>query len=137
MFLRTRSLYQGGKKVMKKTHDSWINSSFSASEWPISMRFSIFSSSIFLHSQHYERFPISTIKIRIEIFEFKNFHFSKWLNPQFTMFVLRKGAVQIGQKCVDSLSKRLIYISFFEIQVLIRLFFEISEAETFCRSKMR
>ncbi len=53
------------------------------------------------------------------------------------MFVLRKGIVKIGQKCVDSLSKRLIYISFIEIQVQIGLFLEISEAGKFCRSKMR
>ncbi len=83
------------------------------------------------------RFTIPTIKIRIEIFEFKTFHFSKRLNPQFKMFVLRKGTVQIGQKCVDSLSKRLIYISFMEIQVQIGLVLEISEAGTLCRSKMR
>ncbi len=77
------------------------------------------------------------IRIRIEIFEFKKFHFSKWLNPQLKMFLLRSGAVQIGQKCVDSLSIRLIYISFIEIQVQIGLFLEISEAGTFCRSKVR
>ncbi len=127
----------GWKKSNEKTHDLWINSYFSASERPISMRFSIFSSSIFLYSHNYKRFAIPTIKIRVEIFEIKQFHFSKWLTPKIETFVLRKGAVQIGQKCVDSLSKRLIYISFMEIQVQIRLFSEISEAGTFCRSKMR
>ncbi len=53
------------------------------------------------------------------------------------MFVLRKGAVQIGQICVDSLSKILIYVLFIEIQVQIGLFLEILEAGTFCRLKMR
>ncbi len=101
------------------------------------MRFSIFSSSIFLHSQNYMRVTIPTIKIRIEIFEFKEFHVSKWLNPQFNMFVLRKWTVQIGQKCVDSLSKRLSYFSIIEIQVKIGLFYEIFEARTLCRSRMR
>ncbi len=125
------------EKSSEKTHDSWINSYFSASERPISMRFSIFSSSIFLHSQNYKRFAIQMIKIRIEIFEFKKIHFSKWLNLQLKMFVLRKGTVQIGQKCVESLSKRLIYISYIVIQLQIGLFLEISEAGTFCRSKMR
>ncbi len=129
--------YKVGKKVMKKTHDSWINSYFSASERSISMRFSIFSSSIFLHSQNYKRFVIAMIKIGIEIVEFKKLHFSKWLNPQLKMFVLRSETVQIGQKCVNSLSKRLIYISFIESKVQISLFLEISEAGTFCRSKMR
>ncbi len=71
----------------------------------------------------------------MEIFEFKIFHFSKWLTPQIKTFVLRKRTVQIGQKCVDSLSKRLIYISIIEIQVQIGLLLEISEAGTFCRSK--
>ncbi len=127
----------GWKKSNEKTHDSWINSFFSASERPISMRFSIFSSSIFLHSQNYKRFAILMIKIRIKIVELKKIHFSKWLNPQLKMLVLRKGTVQIGQKCVDSLFKRLIYISFIEIQVKIGLYLEISEAGTFCRSKMR
>ncbi len=126
-----------GIKVMKKTHDSWINSYFLASERSISMRFSIFSSSIFLHSQNYKRFAIPTMKIRIEIFDFEEFHLSKWRNPQLEMFVLRKGTVQIGQKCVDSLSKRLIHISFIEIQVQIGLLLEISEAGTLCRSNMR
>ncbi len=45
----------------------------------------------------------------MEIFELKKLHFSKWLTPRVKTFVLRKGTVQIGQKCVDSLSKRLIY----------------------------
>ncbi len=138
-YLCTNKLLQllGWKKSNEKTHDSWINSYFSASEPSISIRFSIFSSSILLHSQNYMRFAIPTIKIRIEIFEFKKFHFSKWLNPKLKMFVLRKGTVQIGQKCVDSPSKRLIYISFIEIQVQIGLFLAISEARTLCRSKMR
>ncbi len=82
-------------------------------------------------------FAISTLKIRINIFEFKKSHSSKWLTPQLKTFVLRKGTVQIGKKRVDSLFKRLIYISFIEIQVQIGLFLEISEAETFCRSKIR
>ncbi len=98
------------------------------------MRFLIFSLAIFLHPQNYKRFAISTIK---EIFKFQKFHFSKRLTPQLEMFLLRKLTVQIGQKCFDSLSKRLIYISFIEVQVQIGLFFEISEAWTFCRSKMR
>ncbi len=127
----------GWKKSNEKTHDSWINSYFSASERSISMRFSTFSSSILLNSQYYIGFVIPTIKIRIEIFEFKKFHFSKWLNPQLNMFVLRKGTVRIGQKCVDSPSKRLICISFIEIQVQIGQPLETSEAGTLCRSKMR
>ncbi len=75
------------------------------------------------------------MKIRIVIFEFEKCHFSKWLNPQSKMFVVRKGTVQIGQKCVDSISKRLIYISFIETQVQIGLFLEISEAEHFAGQK--
>ncbi len=67
-------------------------------------------------------------KNQIEIVEFKKLHFSNWLNPQLKMFVLRKGTGQIGKKCVDSLSKRLIYISFIEIHIQIGLFLEISEA---------
>ncbi len=39
-----------------------------------------------------------------------------------------KGTVQIGHKCVDSSSKRLICISFIEIQDPIVLFLDISEA---------
>ncbi len=124
------------EKSNEKTHDSWINSYFSASERSVSMRCSIFSSLIFWYSQNWNRFAIPTIKIRIEIFEFKIFHFSKWLTAHIKTFVLRKGAVQIGKKCVDSLSKRFIYIKFIKIQVQIGLFLEISEAGTFCRSKM-
>ncbi len=70
------------------------------------------------------------------IVELKKIHFLKWLTAHLKTFVLRKGAVQSGQKCVDYLSKRLIYISFIEIQVQIGLFLEISQADTFCRSKM-
>ncbi len=73
----------------------------------------------------------------MEIVELKKIRFSKWLTSHLKTFVLRKGTVQSGQKCVDSLSKRLIYISFIVIQVQIGLFLEISEAGTFCRSKMR
>ncbi len=127
----------GWKRSNEKTHDSWINSYFSASERSISMRFSIFRSSILLHSQNHMRFTVPTIKIRIEIFEFKKFHFAKCLDPQFKMVVLRKGTVQNGQKCVDSLSQRLIDISCIESQVQIGLVVEISWAGTHCRSKMR
>ncbi len=100
------------------------------------MRFSIFSLSIFLHSQNFQWFAIPTKK-RKEIFEFKKFHFSKWLTPQLKTFLLRKGAVQIGRKGVDSLSKRLIYVLFIEIQVQIVLFLEVPEAGRFTRSKMQ
>ncbi len=130
-------LLLGWKKVMKKTHDSWINSYSSAPERSISMRFSTFRSSSFYYSQNYNIFAIPMMKIRIEIFEFKKFHFSKWLNPQLKMLVLKSGTVKIGQKCVNSLSKRLIYVSFIEIQVQVGLFLEISEAGTYCLSKMR
>ncbi len=115
-------LILGWKKSDEKTHNSWINSYFAASEASISMRFSIFSLSIFLHSQKYKRFEIPMIKIRKEKSEFNKYHFSKWLTPQLKTFVLKKGTVQIGQKGVDSLSKRLIYISFIDIQVQIGLF---------------
>ncbi len=53
------------------------------------------------------------------------------------MFVLRRGTVQIGQKCVDLPSKRLIFNTFIEIHVQIGLFLEISAAGTVCRLKMQ
>ncbi len=65
---------------MKKTHDLWINSYFSASGRSISMRLSTIRSSTFLHWQTQKKFAVSTIKIQIRIFAFNEIQVSKWLS---------------------------------------------------------
>ncbi len=64
----------------------------------------------------------------------QKFTLLKMADSQLETFVLRRGAIKIGQTYVDSPSKRLIYISIIEIQVQIGLLKEIFEAITFCRS---
>ncbi len=50
-----------------------------------------------------------------ENIRFKKSHVSPWLIPLFRTISLSKGMVEIGQRCVDSASKRPIYFSIIEI----------------------
>ncbi len=99
--------YYVGKKIMKKMHHSWIYSYFSASERSIPILFPTMCQSTVFHSQSKKRFTTSAINIRVRIFEFKKYHFSKWLTLQLKALVLRKGTMKTSQRCGDSLSKNI------------------------------
>ncbi len=58
-------------------------------------------------------------------------------NSQIKNVRAEKGDYESWSKCVDSLSKRLIYFSILEILVKIGLLLNIFEARTFRRSLMR
>ncbi len=98
----------GWKKSIEKTHDSWINSYFSACERSILMWFSTICLSTFFHLQTQMKFAISTI--RINTFEFE----------KITLFTMANSPVRsdrVEERGAENWSNRR-WFSFQEINLL-------------------